>query len=50
MGKMYVIFAELLHETTLKGNNCCKMYNFRIKVGNLQMLYSATVKIKALHQ
>jgi hypothetical protein len=23
----------------LKGNNSCKMYNFRIKVGNVQMVY-----------
>jgi hypothetical protein len=25
---------------TLKGNNSCEMYNFRIKVGNVQMFYS----------
>jgi hypothetical protein len=24
----------------LKGNNSCEMYNFRIKVGNVQMFYS----------
>jgi len=25
--------------SALKGNNSCKMYNFRIKVGNMQMFY-----------
>jgi hypothetical protein len=30
-------FRELL--PALKGNNSCKMYNFRIKVGNVQMVY-----------
>ena len=24
----------------LKGNNSCKTYNFRIKAGNVQMVYS----------
>jgi hypothetical protein len=26
--------------TPLKGNNSCKVYNFRIKIGNVQMVYS----------
>ena len=30
-------FRELL--STLKGNNSCKTYNFRIKVGNVQIVY-----------
>jgi hypothetical protein len=25
--------------TALKGNNSCKIYNFRIKVGNVQIVY-----------
>ena len=41
--KTYVIFIELCIKGTilpaLKGNNSCKMYNFRIIVGNVQMVY-----------
>jgi len=45
MGEIYVIFIDFLLErngtllSTLKGNNSCKTCNFRIKVGNVQMLY-----------
>ena len=43
MGKTYFIFIELGMEwdplPTLKGNNPWKMYNFRINVGNVQMVY-----------
>ena len=40
MRKIYVICIELCmkwgHLPALKGNNCCKTYNFRIKVGYVQ--------------
>jgi len=43
MGKIYVIFIELCIKGTplsaLRGNNSCKTYNFRIKVGNLLTIY-----------
>jgi hypothetical protein len=41
---VYAIFIELCMKggtllPTLKGNNSCKTYNFRIKVRNVQMIY-----------
>ena len=40
-GKIYVIFIELCRKVelspTLRGNNSFRMYNFRIRVGNVQM-------------
>jgi hypothetical protein len=36
---LYFAWKEVLLPT-LKGNNSCEMYNFRIKVGNVQMLHA----------
>ena len=38
-GEKYVIFIKLFMKGVM-GNNCFKMYNFIIKVGNVQMAYS----------
>ena len=36
-------FAEIVSLYSLKRNNSCQTYNFRIKVGNVQMVYSSVV-------
>jgi len=42
-GGKYVLFTNFAWKGTLflalKGNNSCKLYNFRIKVRNMQMVY-----------
>jgi hypothetical protein len=49
MGNIYVTFNELYMNgdllPALKGNNSCKTDNSRIKVGNVQMVYSFSFKV-----
>jgi len=48
--KIYVIFIELSIKgncfPALKDNNSCKTYNFRINVGNVQMVYKNTESLR----